>query len=82
MAICPNGYADQRLEMIRAAAEVGAHLAVEKPFLIDDRRDQAAGVHALPFGKQLAQKLERDQQGLQRIVANGGIGVFAGRGSV
>jgi predicted dehydrogenase len=31
VAICPNGYADQRLEMIRAAAEAGAHLAVEKP---------------------------------------------------
>jgi predicted dehydrogenase len=31
VAICPNGYGDQRLEMIAAAAEVGAHLLVEKP---------------------------------------------------
>jgi predicted dehydrogenase len=31
VAICPNGYSDQRLEMVRAAAEVGAHLLVEKP---------------------------------------------------
>ena len=31
VAICPNGYADQRLEMIRATAEVGAHFVVEKP---------------------------------------------------
>ena len=44
------------------------HLAVEKPFLIADRRDQAAGVHALPFGEHLGQELQRDQQGLQRIV--------------
>jgi predicted dehydrogenase len=31
VAICPNGYGDQRLEMIRATVEVGAHMLVEKP---------------------------------------------------
>ena len=39
-AICPR-HTDQRLEIVTAAAEAGAHIILEKPFAMDIRQADA-----------------------------------------